>query len=244
MLKIKLDKAAHAALPPAIQTEYKADGDGFILDTDSPFEDVSALKTALTQEKKHRKEATEKVTELSGSVASLTSDVETLTARASKPTDLEKSWQTKLEKATADAKAEKERLTGQLNKLLVDNVAISLASEISTAPELILPHIKARLGTEEVDGVYHTRVLDDAGKVSADSVKELKQNLVADPRFAAIITASKASGGGAQGGKGGGGGAAPKPFKDMSESEKVSLFKANRPEYDRLSAESKQTKTV
>lgn len=239
MLKIKLDKAAHSALPPEIQKEYKADGEGFILDTDTPFEDITALKAAVGHEKEQRRKATEKAKELETSVASLTEQNDTLAARAKPAGELEKSWQQKLDKAATDAKARHDALTGQIQRLLVDNKAQEIASAISTAPEVILPHIKARLGIEEVDGVYHTRVLDDAGKVSADSLNELQQKFVADAKFASIITASKASGGGAAGGKPVAGG---KAFRDMSEAEKTTLFRSNKTEYDRLSAAAKQAK--
>lgn len=232
MLKLKIDKTAHTALPADIQKEYKAEGDGFVLDTDVAFEDVTPLKNALAQEKEHRKKATEKVKELETNVATLTDEKEKLEARAKPAGDLEKSWQAKLEKLEAAAKERETALSKQLNTMLVDNVALQMATEISSAPELILPHIKARLAVEEQDGKMLTRVLDSEGKASALSVKELQAEMVASKQFAPIITASKASGGGAQGGKGGAGG---KAFKDMNEAERTELFRTNRPEFDRQS---------
>lgn len=233
MLKIKLTKDEHAGLPTDFQKEYKADGDNFVLDTDVAFEDVTPLKNALTAEKKHRKEATEKVAALETSIASLTAEKETLEARALKPGDLEKSYQQKIEKLTADAKAREGTLNGQLKTLLVDNVAQSLANEISVSPDLILPHILKRLTVEEQDGKFLTRVLDSDGKASALSANELKAELLADARFAPIVKASNASGGGAQGSKAPPAGGT-KDFKSMSEGEKTALFKSNPTEFRRL----------
>jgi FtsZ-binding cell division protein ZapB len=226
MLKHKLDKIE--GLPPEIVKEYKADpAGGFVLDLDVEIEDVKPLKNALVQEKKHRKEATEKVTELETEVAELK-------AKAPKPSDLEKSWQEKL--ATKE-KAFKERetvLQGQLRTLLVENVAQGIASEVSSSPELLIPHILPRLTVEEVDGKPITRVLTLDGKASALSVNELKTEIIDDKRFAPIITASRASGGGATGN--------PKPpaggkaFKDMTESERTALFRSDRPRFDKENA--------
>lgn len=235
MLKLKLDATAHAALPDALKSEYKASADGFVLDTDVPVEDTTALKNALKAEKEHRLKATTKVTDLEATVATLTDDNETLKLRGSKPTDLEKSYQDKLAKVTTESKQRADTLTGQIRKLLVDNVAQGLAGEISTVPELMLPHLKARLTIEEVDGQHITRVLDSEGKASASSVNDLKAEFLANKAFAPIIAASKASGGGASGSK------TPPPggkaFKDMNEQEKTHLYHNNRPEFDRQHAE-------
>jgi hypothetical protein len=238
MLKLKISKDDHGKLPADIQKEYKAEGEEFVLDTDVKFEDVTPLKNALAAEKDHRKKATEKVTQLETQVAALNDEKEKLEARAKPASELEKSWQAKLEKTTTDLKAREDALRKQLNTLLVDNVAIGIANEVATSPELLLPHLKSRLTVEEVDGKFVTRVLDGEGKASALSVNELKQEVIANKQFAPIIKASNASGGGAHGGKGG---ASGKAFKDMSEAEKVTLFKTNRAEFDRLSAE-QQTK--
>jgi hypothetical protein len=231
MLKLKLDKAAHATLPADLQKEYKANGDDeFVLETDVKFEDVAPLKNALKEEKKHRKEATEKVTALEESVATLTEEKEKLEARGQKPSDLEKSWQVKVDKIKADADKRTGELTTQLRTLLVDNVATTMAGEISISPQLMLPHLKNRLAIEETDGKFITRVLDSEGKASALSVNELKAEILADKQFAPIIKASNASGGGASGGSPPAGG---KAFKDMNEAEKVALYRANPTEFER-----------
>ncbi len=241
MLKLKLDKTTHATLPADIQKEYKADGDGFVLDTDVVWEDTTGLKSALEKERKERKDAKERVGVLEASVSELTTEKEKLEARSKPAGDLEKSWEAKLVKATNESKARETALTTQLRTMLVDNVAIQMAGEISTVPDLMVPILQKRLSVEEVDGKYITRVLDSEGKASALSVNELKTEVLANTKYAPILTASKASGGGAGGGsKGGGAGGTEKPFKDMNESERVHLFKTDRPKYDQLSADHKK----
>lgn len=231
MLKLKLTTLD--GLSADVAKEYKKEGDEYVLDTDVKFEDVTGLKNALAQEKQHRKQATEKVTTLEQEKA-------TLEARAGSAGDLEKSWQKKLTDKEAEFKTQLTNRDAQLRAVLVDNTALQLAQEISTSPDLILPHIKARLTMEEVDGKMLTRVLDGEGKMSAASVGELKNEIVADKRFASIITASKASGGGAQGAKSGSS-AGGKKYADMSEAERSTLYRENKPEFDRLRAEHKAT---
>ena len=242
MLKFKLKKDEHDALPDAIKAEYKANaaGDEFQLDTDVAFEDVTPLKNALTSEKKHRKEATEKVTALEGSIASMTEEVETLKTRAKPAGDLEKSWQEKLTKREKELNVQIEQRTGQLRKLLVDEVASGMANEISISPDLILPHILKRLAIEEQDGKFLTRVLDGEGKASALSANELKAELLADTRFAPIVKASNASGGGASGGNGNPPAGGGKDFSKMSEGEKVKLYNSNPTEFNRLAEAAKK----
>ena len=234
MLKLKIDKAAHAALPAHFQSEYKADGDNFVLDTDVPFEDTTTLKNALKAEKEHRKTATEKVTALETSIAGLTEERDTLAARAQKPSDLEKSWSEKLAKREKELTAEIDKRTARLRTLLVDNVAQQMAAEISVSPELMLPHILKRLTIEEQDGNMITRVLDAEGKASALSANELKAELLANKTYAPIIKASEASGGGAQGSKKPPGVGDVADFKKMSEAQKVELYRKNPTEFQRL----------
>ena len=236
MLKIKLTKAEHAALNDAIKPEYKAEGEDFVLDTDTPFEDVTGLKKALQTQKDQRLEFSTKNAALEKQVAALTEEKETLETRAKAPGDLEKSYKTKIEKMDADGKTERERLTGQLRSILVDGVATQMASEISTAPHLLTPHLKSRLSIEEVDGKFITRVLDSEGKASALSVNEFKEEILADTKFAPILTASKASGGGNTGKQTPPDG---KAFNKMGEHELTALYhKVGKVEFDRLKAQS------
>lgn len=118
----------------------------------------------------------------------------------------------------------------QLQTMLVDNVAQSLAAEIFISPAIGLPHIQKRLKAERTaEGKYETRILDDKGAPSAMTLDDLKKNLLADKAFAPIVVASKGSGGGANRGSGGGG-SAPKGVdwsKNPSPKEIVAGLRAS-----------------
>lgn len=227
MLKLKLTPAEHGTLPDPLKAEYKQEGDSYVLDTDVKFEDTGALRNALVQEKANAKKLQADKQVLEGQVIDLT-------ARAGTAGDLEKSWQAKVDAAKTQYENDTKGLKAQINTLLIDNVANQLAAEISTAPSLMAPAIKGRLTVDIVDGQYITRVLTPDGKASALSVKELAEELRANKEFAPIISASKASGGGANGNKGP---VSDKPFADMNENERTTLFRTDRPKFDRLAAE-------
>ena len=187
---------------------YKQDGDVYrlVLEDDDGDNDVGALKRAKEHEKQKRKEAEAELARLKKEKEDAeAADEADKAKRKGDIGALEKSWQDKLARKEAELNAAADALRGQLRTLLVDNVAQSLASEISTAPELLLPHIKARLTVEEIDGKPVTRVLGSDGKPSALTIDDYKKEVLANKAFAPILTASKASGSGASkaGGSGG-----------------------------------------
>lgn len=203
-LKKKITKDEHAKLSDVLKSEYIEDGDGFRLDVDGD-EDTGALKRAKDRESELRKTAEKKLKDaqdeldrINGDDARKTGDIKTL----------EKAWEKKLTDQKAEADAKIAKLTGHTTKSLVDNVATSIATKISTAPAIILPHIRARLKANFEGDEPTTVVLDKDGKDSKLTVDELAAEFVANKDFSAIITASKASGGA---GKPSNGGGAPKP---------------------------------
>lgn len=200
-LKKKLTKEEHAKLSDALKSEYIEDGDGFRLDVEGE-EDTGALKRAKDREaqlrrdaEKAKKELEDRLAEIEGDDARKKGDIATL----------EKSWQKKLDDQKAEYEGKVSKLTAHTTKSLVDNVALSIASKISNAPAIILPHIRARLQADFEGDEPKTRVLDKDGKPSALSVEELSAEFVANKDFAAIITASKASGGAGKPSQNGGG---------------------------------------
>lgn len=230
-------------LSDEIKAFYKASGDGFVLQVDGKdAEDVTALKSAKEHEKNLRVAAENKVKTLEETVTTVTAERDTAiterdTAKADKGQDvqaLEQSWQDKLTAAEAKGTQAVTELTGEVERLLVTNTAISMAGEISTVPELFQDVIAKRLKVEKgADGKYFTRILDDAGQPSAKTLDELKQDLLANPKYAAIVIAGKGSGGGA-GGTGSGGGATEKKWLDYSDDELVALRTAEPAKYDAL----------
>lgn len=227
-----------------LKAEYKQGADGkFILQVDGKdVEDVTALKNAKEHEKNLRVAAEGKVTDLTGQITTISGERDAAiqerdAAKADKGKDvqtLEASWQQKLEAAEKKGNDAVTELTGEIERLLVSNTAVSMAAEISTVPELFTDVIAKRLKVEKgADGKYFTRVLDAAGQPSAATVDELKNELLANDKYAAIIISGKGSGGGA-GGSGSGGGAPEKKWLDHSDQELVDLRRNDPEKYERL----------
>lgn len=190
-LKKKITKAEFEKLAEHFKAEYIEDGEGYRLDVDGE-EDTGALKRAKDREAQLRRDAEKKAKELEDRLADIEGD------DARKKGDiqtLEKSWQKKLDDQKAEADAKIAKLTGHTTKSLVDNVALALATEISTSPKILIPHIRQRLQADFEGDEPTTRVLDANGKPSALTIDELKQEFVANKDFSAIIIGSKASGG-------------------------------------------------
>lgn len=209
-LKRIITAAAFAALHANLQAEYKkdAEGDGYTLDL-TDYEAPDKLLAAKNHEKTARQAAEKAARDLQASLDALTEERDGLLRGAIPKGDVEKlenSWKDKMTKREKELAAQIDAANGTLQTLLVDNVAQAIASEISTAPKVMMPHIQKRLKTEKnAEGKFETRVLDAEGKVSALSVDDLKEEFRLHPDFKTIITGSKASGGGAGGGGSGGG---------------------------------------
>jgi len=195
-LKRKITKEVFDKLSADLKAEYVEKDGEYVLDVDGDDnnEDVGALRRAKDREVQARKdaekkarEAEAKLAELDGNDARKRGDIEAL----------EKSWKDKYDKDTGELKTKLEAKDGFISKSLVDNVASSIAAEISTTPALILPHIRARLTADLEGDTPTTKVLGADGKPSASTVDDLKKEFVDNKEFATIIRASKASGGGA-----------------------------------------------
>jgi hypothetical protein len=228
-LKKKLTKAEYEKLSEHIKAEYIEDGDGFRLDIDGD-EDTGALKRAKDREAQLRRDAEAKLREaqeeldrINGDDARKKGDIATL----------EKSWQKKLDDTKAEYEGKLGKLTSHTKTQLVDNVAQQIASKISNAPALLLPHIKARLAADFEGDAPVTRILDKEGKVSAMTVEELSAEFVANKDFSAIITASKASGGAGRSSNQNGGGAPnqsdkPADLASMNPAQLAEHIKASK----------------
>lgn len=228
-LKKKLTKDEHSKLSDHLKAEYIEDGDGFRLDIDGD-EDTGALKRAKDREAQLRRDAEAKLREaqeeldrINGDDARKKGDIATL----------EKSWQKKLEDQKSEYEGKLGKLTSHTKTQLVDNVAQQIASKISNAPALLLPHIKARLAADFEGDAPVTRILDKDGKPSAMTVEELSAEFVANKDFSAIITASKASGGAGKPSNSNGGSAAnnsdkPADLASMNPAQLAEHIKASK----------------
>ena len=190
-LKKKMTKEDHANLPDHLKSEYIEDGDGFRLDIDGD-DDNGALKRAKDREVQLRRDAEARLKDAQDQLDALGSD------DARKKGDiqtLEKSWQKKIDDQRAGYEDRLGKLTAHTKTQLVDSVAMQIASKISSAPAIMLPHIKARLAADFDGDSPVTRVLGSDGSLSSMSIDALSAEFVANKDFSAIILASKATGG-------------------------------------------------
>lgn len=233
-------------IPEALRAEYRQEGERFILQLEGGEGDdaIASLRSAKDHEKNLRVAAESKVTELTTQLEAARADLTRVTAerdqaRADKGADvaaLETSWQAKVEAAEAKVTQVEGELTSEIERLLVTNTSITMAAEISTIPDLMTDIIGKRLKVEKgADGKYFTRVLAEDGTPSANTLDDLKKELLANKKYAPIMIAGKGSGGGA-GGSGSGGGADEKKYLDYSDAELSEMRKTDRAKYDRLRA--------
>ena len=220
----KLDDALKALYKKSDENHYKLD-----LEEDDDDEGPAELRRALERVRQEKKE-------MKDQLDALTAKIEELEEGGKKKRGdvdaLETSYKDKLKKQKEEFEAKLKKKDEQLSKLLVDNVAKSMAAEISTKPKLIEPHIRAMLAAD-LDGEEPvTRVLGKDGKPSATTLAELKQSFVDNEDFAPIIIGSKASGSGG-GGSNKGSGGAKKP-EEYTEQERTELFRTNKQEFYRL----------
>jgi hypothetical protein len=200
-LKRKISADDFNKLSDGVKAEYKKDGDNYILDIDGESADDSpdALRRARDREKEEAKNAkTERdrikaeLDELKGNDARKNGDVKTL----------DESWKTKMKETTDAHKAETGKLTGMLDTHLRQNVARELASKISSAPSLLLPHILPRIKVDISGDAPVTQILDANGKLSALTMDDLAKEIASNKEFAPIIVANRGSGSGGAGNQG------------------------------------------
>jgi hypothetical protein len=231
-LKRKITKEEHATLPDVLKSEYKAEGDAFILEVDDPaFAALKAEKeAAAARAAKAEKDLKDKTDAEEAAAVKAREDA----ARAAGDVAaLEKSWKDKRDADVAAEATKTAATTAALRALLVDTQAQKMADEISTVPALMIDKIKNRMTVEVVDGVPLLRVLSTDGKPSALSVADLQKEFLDNPDYKAIIKGSRSSGGGA-GGSGEGGGAGHKKLSEMTGLEEVAFAKAHPEEYKKM----------
>ena len=229
MLKLKVDSIDD--IDEKLRDLYEKSDDGFLLKVDG-LEDTGALKRAKDREKENARLAKERADKLEQDLNELRENINDGKHKGAKTKGdieaLDKSWQEKYDKLASEKDAQIEGLRGNITHMTVDNVAMSLASELAVegSSKVLLPHIKARLASEERDGKWGTSVLDSDGKPSAASLDDLKKEFASDPAFAHVVSGSKASGSGAAPGSKGGG-AAPQTGKvGGTREERLAYFQA------------------
>lgn len=221
-LQLKVEKLDD--IPEAIRGEYVEDkeGGGFKLAIEG-LEDTGALKRAKQHEVDEHGKTKAELKKLRDAQSARDAEAQRLKDEAAKASGnveaVEKSWKEKLTARETELQTRYDSdvgsLTSDVKRLLVENVAQSMASEIAVEGSAValLPHIRERLGVEVRDGKRVTVVLDAKGQTSALTIEELKKEIASNKAFAPLIAGSKASGGGANGGGKGGGAAGAKTLK-------------------------------
>lgn len=229
MLKRKISKDEFAALPEAVQSEYKEHNGSYVLDVED--EDVSGLIRKNQELLDEKRKAQEQARAAAEEAARKAGDIQALEA----------SWGTKLAEREKELLAALNNGQAVIRSLTIESTANRLASELAIqgSASALLPHIAKRLDLEMADGSAKIRVLDTSGKPSAMSIDELSKEIAADAALAPIIASSRASGGGASGGRPSGG--AVKPLKDMTEAERIKFFRDDPAGFRKATEESKHT---
>lgn len=206
MLKYQIDSVD--GLDDGVKALYEKKGDKYQLKVDGipQGEDVAGLKAKVDELLAEKKDAAKRAKEAEDAAKAAQEEA---ARKSGDVAALEKSWQEKLAKREKELLDENGALQSNINSMLVDNVAVKLASELAVpgSADLLIPHIKSRLAAEQRDGQFVTVIKDAAGKPSAASIDDLKTEFVSNPAFAPVIVGSKATGGGASGGSNGGGAA-------------------------------------
>lgn len=227
-LKVKIDKDTYDALTDELKKEYKKKGSDYVLDVNED-EIAPELRRALERTKLEKDDEKKKREELE-------EEIETLKAvpGGKKSIDqIETAHKQKIDKITEGFEKKVSGLQSFLKKLLVSDVAKTLAAKISRKPVVLLPHIEARLVADLEGETPTTVILGKDGKPNAAlKIEDLEKEFVDSEDFADIIIGSKASGSGG-GGSGGSSGGAKKP-EEYTEAERVTLYRTNRAEFDRL----------
>lgn len=192
-LKKKITKEVFEKLAEDLKKFYVEKDGAYNLDLDGD-EDNGALKRAKDREK-------QRADDLEAKLATLQEQLDDLSTNdAKKKGDiktLEAQWQKKITDADAIWKAKLDKRDAFINKSLVDETALALATKISTVPTLMKDHISKRLSVSYENDEPKLVIFGTDGKPSDMTIAKLSEEFVANKDFGSIIVASKATGGGA-----------------------------------------------
>jgi hypothetical protein len=210
-LKRRISAEDYAKLAAHFQGEYIKKGDDYFLDAEEN-DDYRELKTARDNEKAAAKEAKRLAKEAQDKIDEMTAEMEDLRTNAEGKTRTESeklvaAHQREIAKLQKQFDERFNGVNGQLNTLLIDNVADQMANDLfKFTPDIFANSIiKPRLKIVEKDGKAMTVAVDSEG--AEMDVSKLREELVANSKFSDILKpVNKASGGGATAGLGGGNG--------------------------------------
>lgn len=216
-------------IPTQFQPLYKEVDGKHVLDTEDPkvkgaVEGITALNKALISARKNEKVSREKIsTEILSKFSDYGEDPDSiLEAFNSKVSELQgelakgdkakinldKIKQDLAEAHSKDLKAKDakvEALSGQLNKLLVENAATTAVAEEKGVPELLMPFIRDKVKVIEEDGELKVFVVDGDGERrysgvtgSPMTIKELVREMKQNEKYGRLFESETPSGGGAR----------------------------------------------
>lgn len=197
-LRKKVSKDSWEKLADPLKELYSEKDGEYVLDLEGE-EDTGALLRAKEHEKKKAQEAKKKAKELEEELGKYkeaeANKEEELAKKSGDLSSLEKKWTKKHEDAIKAKDSQIETLTSKLTGVVVDSLATSIATEISTVPDLMIDIIKKRLILDIESDIPSPKVLDKNGELSPLTVEELKSEFRENEKYSSIIIGSKASGG-------------------------------------------------
>lgn len=217
-LSYQLDKDGFNSLDEATQQLYTHSDDGnYTLNiTGLPTDDLDGLRKKRDELMNETKAEKEKRKQLEVRLAELEQEKQNKAddeARAKGDIEaLQKSWQSKLDKAQSEYQSQIDNLNKRIYDMTVGQTALQMATELALqgSANVLLPHIKSRLSlANKDDGTHQIQVLDEQGNISALTLDELKAEFRNNPAFKPLIAGVSATGSGATGA----GTTAPKQLK-------------------------------
>ena len=195
----------------------------------------SELLDELKKERKSRQKLDEEVETERKRIAELEDEEKRKKAAGDGDIDaLKKAYEEKIQKLSGEWVDKEKKYKTQLTDVTVKATARALAAELALPEsiDVLLPHIERRLSLDTGQSTPNVVVLSTTGELSASSLEEFKNEIKGNKAFAPILRSSNASGGGAGGSHGGG--AATKKFSELSEGERVELYRADPKKYEQL----------
>lgn len=201
-LKRKITQTELEQLAEPLQALYSKVGDDFILQVeDTAFETLKAEKKKAEDElKKYQDEEADRIKKAEERAEQKAKE-KYEKAKTDKDVEaIENSWSEKYNKLQAEKEELNAKHTDYVKKALIETAVAKMASEISTSPTLISPHIRSRLDVDFSGEAPKLIVLDANGQRSAQTLQELQKSFVDNKDFSAIIKVTSATGGAKAGG--------------------------------------------
>lgn len=201
-LKRKITKSEFDTLDEHIKSVYEQSGDDYVLSVeDTAFDELKKEKAELKRELDDYKAQEEERIRRAEERARKKAEEMYVKAKTDKDVEaIERSWSEKYETLQAEKKELETKHTNYVKQALIETAVSKMASEISTSPTLISPHIRSRLDVDFSGEQPRLIVLDGNGQRSAQTIEELQKSFVDNKDFSAIIKVTSASGGAKAGG--------------------------------------------